>query len=496
MYGYTFAVAQEGGGEAAITIMDIVPWKHAVEVRSKLVLREVRCNTNFCFEGITYDVYKNVFYAVQEMDPMKVWMITPSGRATEMLNSQTRFPGMRDLADTYLDPLSSRLFVVSQTEQKVAELSWDGEVKQIIPVEDNMVEGLTFTPDGDLMITVGEPNDLWVYTSTGDCDWHPEEQETRPEPAAQQNPLQLPIPVDEDIDGGYCSWESCKRVRQGSPWCHGKIENCVRGCGGIWCWWNAVGGVISKEDLPEVPAAAPENIRSTALLTREWVDEAQQEAPHEDSVARKGFCTWSSCSFGQQAEAWCSQSPYNCVKFCEGSYCWADGLDPPITASNIDKANSTSATQVRDTSTTTNILARPTGRAAEAELSQVSQPTSLSAEEPELQTNIGKRFVEILDNTFVDGFKAQVTVALHGIAVWQFTPLQQLYFREVRFFLAPVHRLRFHYRLNTAPLNPLRSCCFQFCPLETYVPDCCSAYPVCCKGGVRQPRGVSPGGLQ
>ena len=312
MYGYTFAVSQEGGGIAAITIMDIVPWERSVQVRRKLVLRDVRCENNFCFEGVTYDVYKNVFYAVQEMSPMKVWMVTPSGRATELLKGQTKFPGMRDLAGIYYDPLDSRLFVLSQTEQKVAELSWDGEIEQIIPVYDNVVEGLTFTPDGKLMFNVGEPNDLWIYTSTGSCDWEPK---GAPPKVILQN-------YDDDDDtsdsrstnGGFCSFRSCRGGRQGSNWCNSGTESCVRGCGGTWCWHDSIGKPINKDDLrPQPPMPPPPSPPPKA-----------PPVPPE----RQGFCTYGDCEGGRQGDVWCSSSRMACTLGCMGTYCWADTRKP------------------------------------------------------------------------------------------------------------------------------------------------------------------------
>ena len=309
MYGYTFAVSQEGGGIAAITIMDIVPWERSVQVRRKLVLRDVRCENNFCFEGVTYDVYKNVFYAVQEMNPMKVWMVTPSGRATELLKGQTKFPGMRDLAGIYYDPLDSRLFVLSQTEQKVAELSWDGEIEQIIPVYDNVVEGLSFTPDGELMFNVGEPNDLWIYTSTGSCDWKPE---GAPPKVILQN-------YDDDDDfsdgrssnGGFCSFRNCIGGRQGSNWCNSGTESCVRGCGGTWCWNDSIGKPLNKDDLrPQPPPPSP-----------------PPKAP-PPPPQRQGFCTYGDCAGGRQGDVWCSSSRMACTLGCLGTYCWADTQKP------------------------------------------------------------------------------------------------------------------------------------------------------------------------
>eukprot|EP00192_Tetraselmis_astigmatica_P009715 CAMPEP_0117697912 /NCGR_PEP_ID=MMETSP0804-20121206/29489_1 /TAXON_ID=1074897 /ORGANISM="Tetraselmis astigmatica, Strain CCMP880" /LENGTH=809 /DNA_ID=CAMNT_0005512209 /DNA_START=415 /DNA_END=2845 /DNA_ORIENTATION=+ len=377
MYGYMFAVAQEGGGRAAITIMDISPWNRAVEVVRNLILPEVHCKSNFCFEGVTYNQYKNVFYAVQEMDPMRVWEVTPFGTAKEILNGQTNFPGLRDLAGTYYALGLNRLFVLSQTEQKVAELKWNGEMveDQVVNVYDNVVEGLTFTPDGHLMINVGEPNDLWVYTSTGDCDWEPKPWMSEdPDETVDLRPARDP-PAADNADGGFCNWNNCKGGRQGTGWCNLNSKNCASGCGGVWCWRDTVGKTLTKDDLRSNPSAhnglpspAPEPTRSPAVSSPPPA--VPSPSPHSKEGAPSAPKHWNTSAYDEQ----------------------------------------------RGHNSTT--VSAPRSAEESSEASEGSEG------------KIGDVVVKIVDSSFDDGHIAVLKMLLHDVSAWEFTPLMQLHFRE------------------------------------------------------------------
>eukprot|EP00873_Tetraselmis_striata_P027141 jgi/Tetstr1/447405/TSEL_034841.t1 len=386
MYDYTFAVAQEGRATAAISIMDLVPWRDSAVMRRKLMLRGVRCQTNFCFEGITYDLKNNVFYAVQEMMPMQVWKVSPgSGSAVAVLDGEGSVwkPALRDLAGAYFRANSSSgLYVLSQATQNVARVSFNGTISDKVKVRDNMVEGLTFTPDGHLMITVGEPNDLWVYSSTGECDWKPGSGYRIPRPPTQvqqERMANLRAPIDVDPDGGYCNWNGCDGTIQGNQWCNRDVDHCVGDCKGTWCRWDGIGQTISPDNYEPPPGATPE--------------------PTEP--ARTGFCSYgSSCADGRQGPELCHSTPNLCVlgSGCGGSlWCWNDGLSAPMTQSDFPENATATPVPTLDVDT--------------------------------IPDNVNG--VRVEDESFrMMGYEAKVTLVLENITTTQFTPLQQLYFRQ------------------------------------------------------------------
>eukprot|EP00951_Prasinocladus_malaysianus_P028072 scaffold254360_cov43-Prasinocladus_malaysianus.AAC.1 len=144
-----------------------------------------------------------------------------------------------------------------------------------------MVEGLTFTPDGKLMITVGEPNDLWIYNSTENCeDWKPEEgYKPPPVPSSveQERLAKITAPINQDPDGGYCNWKGCNRKPEGNQWCNKNVDRCVGDCGGSWCWWGGIGMTITPENY-EGPTPEP-TLERTATPTATYADLLEPDEP-------------------------------------------------------------------------------------------------------------------------------------------------------------------------------------------------------------------------
>eukprot|EP00873_Tetraselmis_striata_P016952 jgi/Tetstr1/437216/TSEL_025946.t1 len=405
MYDYNFAVAQEGGGIAAITIMELAPWSRAAILQKKLVMRSIRCQSNFCLEGITYDAVSNVFYAMQEMNPMRIWRITMDGQATQIMNGRENWDRniVRDLAGTYFRPGDDGLYILSQTEQTVIFMTWEGEIEddQVIRVRDNVVEGLTFTPDGALMITVGEPNDLWIYSTDGNCNWRPSDmaQEDMALLAPAQTAPEVKEPANER---GYCNWDGCDGQVQGSEWCSLNVDHCVPGCGGTWCWFGGIGRPISPENYvapaPPAPLAPP--------------TDAPTPAP---TPPRPGFCGWDTCDGGRSEDPWCSLTAINCVVSCGGQFCWDDGGEP-VTRDNIDLPETAAPT--------------PTPAPAAA---PTPAPSTSPATTPAPQTTtpaVDLPGTSPFNPDFANGSEAVIHMSLQGMSPATFTPLQQLYFRE------------------------------------------------------------------
>jgi len=418
MYDYNFAVAQEGGGEAAITIMTLAPWSRSAILQRKLVMKEIRCKSNFCLEGVTYDATNNVFYAMQEMNPMRVWRITMEGRATQIMNGRENWDRniMRDLSGVFYKPGDNGLYILSQTEQTVVHMTWEGELSegQVIRVRDNVVEGLTFTPDGALMITVGEPNDLWIYSTDGSCNW---------QPSAEDLALAAPAagaPNDAEMDAdakGYCNWSKCDETPQGSAWCNRGVDQCVAGCGGTWCWNGGIGMPITPEIYvaPEPPSPAPPPT------------DAPTPAP---TPAPTGSCRWGEqCNGAMVQDPWCHRDPTNCVMSCAGVFCWDDRPETPITKADFPTTTTTAAPTAAPTQAP---AAAPTPSPVQPTTPIPSQSSSPPAAEPTSAPATTKPADPSPFNPdfSISGFEAVVRLRLTGMTAEHFTPLQQLYFRE------------------------------------------------------------------
>lgn len=292
---------------------------------------------------------------------------------------------MRDLAGAYFRANStSGLYLLSQATQNVARVDFNGTLVNKVQVRDNMVEGLTFTPDGVLMITVGEPNDLWVYSSTGECEWKPSGNYKIPVPPTrvqQERQAALVAPIDKDPDGGYCNWNGCSGEAQGNQWCNRDVDHCVGDCKGSWCWWDGIGLTITPENYDSQLEATP-------------VGDTTPEPP------RDGFCAFGSCADGRAGPEQCHSTPNMCLLStgCGGSFwCWEDGVGEPLEIDDLDENATVTPAPTLDLDTI---------------------PDNISV-------------VQVEDETFRKlGYEAKLTLVLEDITVSQFTPLQQLYLRQ------------------------------------------------------------------
>ena len=427
MYDYTFAVAQEGGGTAAISILDLLPWRDSSVLRRKLVLTDVKCKNNFCFEGITYDVNRNVFYALQEKEPMVVWEVSVSGYAKPLIRVEDlRWPGFRDLAGAYFRAgatLATNIFLLSQDEQNVVKADFNGTILANKRVEDNMVEGLTFTPDGAIMFTVGEPNDLWIYSSTGECDWKPKPGYKLPKlPTKVQHErlAQLTAPVGKDPNGGYCNWRNCNRKAQGLPYCNKNVDQCVGDCGGTWCWWDGVGKEISRDNYekptPEPTLASPP---------------PPPFPPPPPPPPRKGYCNYSNCNNKRRGKQECHKSPQACsANNCGKNWCWEDGIGNPPAPIRRPSPPPPKAKIPPPPPPPPKIRVPPPPPPP----MEAMEPTPTPLPSLDLDAIPDNIHLEMLDDESfrTEGYEAVMKLVLENLSVADFTDLQQLYFRQVR----------------------------------------------------------------
>eukprot|EP00951_Prasinocladus_malaysianus_P031261 scaffold298485_cov50-Prasinocladus_malaysianus.AAC.1 len=184
---YKFAITEEIG--PSITIVEALPWEAKVKILREYDLSKIRSDRKKGLEGVAYDPTQRLLYTCQEQDPMKVepltsidslgqsrwpdlwlsgrqrrrkkvWQVAENGKAKQILNGLTKF-AMRDLSGMYFKPKDEGLYILSQQSNVVIKYDFDGKVIDTkAGVEGRQAEGVTFTPDGQLMIIVGEPNYL------------------------------------------------------------------------------------------------------------------------------------------------------------------------------------------------------------------------------------------------------------------------------------------------------------------------------------------------
>ena len=337
MYDYVFAISSERGisssRESMVSIVDASPWRDRVELIKTIRVRIPQKN-NQGLESVTYDVSENVLIAGQEMNPMQMWKIDPeSGKASKSFNDAERTRDLRDFAGLYKRPGDEGIYVLSEPNERVFKLDRTGRRirGEDLSVRGAMPEGLTFTPDGKMMVIVGEPNEMFFYSSTGDCDYSPEPRlriasnVKPPSPLTAESGYVSSSPSDSDESSsvsvslasyteGYCNWKECNGVAQGVTWCRQDAHRCVGACGGTWC--------SADEDLAPI---TPDN----------YVKPADPPAPSGDQKwfeePGSGTCRWKTCDSSLHDDQWCQGSAGNCMK-CRGTWCPKGGLDvEPLT---------------------------------------------------------------------------------------------------------------------------------------------------------------------
>ena len=175
MYDYTFAVAQEGTRDgyrhSEVSIVDASPHRREVKVIRRVVIKDIDQKKNMGLESVTWDPDRQRLLAGQEMKPMQVWEIDPrNGRSKKAYDDFARTKTFRDLAGMYKRPGDRGLYVLSEPTKKVFHVDRDGDKigRDEMEVKGKMPEGLSFTPDGKMMIIVSEPNEMYIY-SVGSC---------------------------------------------------------------------------------------------------------------------------------------------------------------------------------------------------------------------------------------------------------------------------------------------------------------------------------------
>ena len=286
MYDYTYAVSQEGTpdgyDQSSVSIVEAAPWQDEVKEIKRIIVRDIRQSRNAGLESVTWDADEEKLLAGQEMKPMQLWEIDPrDGRSRKTYDDFDRDSRFRDLGGIYKRKGDDGLYVLSEPTKTVLHIESRGNRidDQYRTVQGRLPEGLTFTPDGEMMIIAGEPNELFIYTSTGECDYEPgkfdrpseSENEKSSEENGSDESTPTPTSGDEseanaekassnwflDPTQGFCSYNNaCARIHS-NKWCANSTSNCL-GCHGTWCPKAGVDGDPITEQ-PDVEKLLTEN---------------------------------------------------------------------------------------------------------------------------------------------------------------------------------------------------------------------------------------------
>ena len=239
-------------------------------------------------------------------------------------------------------------------------------------MEGRLPEGLTFTPGGELMIIVGEPNEMFVYSATGDCKYKRrqrnrsagsssaedrdleeddsdeddseekvlKEDDSEKDDSEEESPVPPANPATQNepmiVSNGYCSYDQCQSGRpQGTTWCRASADRCVGVCGGWWCFGKQ-GPAITQMNLlppaspsPPTPQPRPPPSPQPLPASPPWYENNGD-----------GFCASGPGCRVLNEGSWCRQSAENCLLCGKGS-AWCPmrrGDKPPLTRQNYPQA--------------------------------------------------------------------------------------------------------------------------------------------------------------
>lgn len=163
------AVVEEPNSGGGIRVLDVSQRGYAKLQRT--IPLPIRRWPGAGMEGLTYDPNTDTFYVGQEKGPRRVWAVSGKGGEPKMVVDADKY-AIGDVAELYFSPHApqpGQLYVLSQESSRVLRVNLpDGRIIQELPVKGRWPEGLTFTPGGDVMWVVGEPNELAEYR-TGSC---------------------------------------------------------------------------------------------------------------------------------------------------------------------------------------------------------------------------------------------------------------------------------------------------------------------------------------
>lgn len=162
-----FAIAEEG--KAIVSICEILPETRAVSRgKTRQITVESAYLANTGLEGLCYDKKENIFYAVKEKYPRKIYRFAADEKkkiadVKHPWNIEKRSMDMSDLSGIAFDDGSGHLLVLSHESKCIVECTRDGkEIGRLELPGIPQAEGIAIDSSGRLFIC-SEPNMLYIF---------------------------------------------------------------------------------------------------------------------------------------------------------------------------------------------------------------------------------------------------------------------------------------------------------------------------------------------
>ncbi len=163
--GNTYAVVEEKTNEVTLVTILTNTTSIAKSSGQRFDVNIGHNPDNLGLEGITYDPVRQVFYAVKEKSPKKVYRIELKngiGYATELFAAPADAVAI-DLSDIYYEPVQQHLFILSHESFKIVQTTLGGTIITNKAVSGSQPEGITIAPDRKTLFVISEPDDMYRY---------------------------------------------------------------------------------------------------------------------------------------------------------------------------------------------------------------------------------------------------------------------------------------------------------------------------------------------
>lgn len=169
--GGRFLIAEEK--KMCVTLVEVFPSWDTAEPDGRCLYIDAKSKKNKGLEGVSYDPKTDTLYAVREDKPPAVFYIESllSEDRSQAQEWSLDLTGLDDLSDTFFDPSSDWLWLVSHESRLAAALDADGsrvveiELKRGrhgLPEDVEQAEGIVRDRLGDLYVC-SEPNRVYRF---------------------------------------------------------------------------------------------------------------------------------------------------------------------------------------------------------------------------------------------------------------------------------------------------------------------------------------------
>lgn len=173
--GPRFLVAEEKA--MRVTLIEVPPDGGKVKAHDGQRFQlDVKAKKNKGLEGISYDAATDTLFAIREDKPPTLYRIQPllGGECSAALEVPLDLAGFDDLSDTYFDPTTGQLWLVSHESQVAA--AYDAQGNRLLelvlkaghhglPEDVEQAEGIVLDREGTLYIC-SEPNRIYRFRPT------------------------------------------------------------------------------------------------------------------------------------------------------------------------------------------------------------------------------------------------------------------------------------------------------------------------------------------